>query len=90
MVKTTFRGVVVRTFEMKRMVELPYVLKWGQRVYAIRHAENDWGLPVTIEKFVCCNFFGTMIADESLEKFFKKDGYIPLSRKEAYALRGSK
>lgn len=39
----------------------------GKYLYDIRHADNDWCEPATLEKFVMVNWFGTLIVDEPIE-----------------------
>ena len=35
--------------------------------YAIRHAETDWTRPVSVEKFVCCNRLGIILAKKEFD-----------------------
>ena len=39
----------------------------GKFLYDIRHSDNDWCEPATLEKFVMVNWFGTLIVDEPIE-----------------------
>lgn len=32
--------------------------------YELRHADNDWSVPITVEKNVLVNFWGTLISDK--------------------------
>ena len=43
-------------------------------MYHVRHDENNWIRPTSIEKFVFVNFFGTIFTKEPLE--FDINGYI--------------
>ncbi|MFS0558813.1 LPD28 domain-containing protein [Brevibacillus sp. 179-C9.3 HS] len=59
----TFRGKEASVFEGRIQVEnrdpdLHY--------YDIRHSENDWGNPVSIEPSVSVNFFGILITSEPI------------------------
>jgi hypothetical protein len=46
---------------------------YPHRYYA-RHGEDDWTMPLTIEKFVLVDFFGIIFVSEPLE--LGDDGYI--------------
>lgn len=35
--------------------------------YEIRHTDDDWGLPATIEDNVIVNFWGTFVTEHKLE-----------------------
>lgn len=35
--------------------------------YHIRHDENDWTCPISIERFVAVNFFGTIFVKKPIE-----------------------
>jgi hypothetical protein len=35
--------------------------------YEIRHADDDWDMPISIENNVMVNFWGTIITDEKLD-----------------------
>lgn len=55
--------------------------------YQMRHYDNDWSLPETIEKSVICNFFGYLIIDsviDQLEKTDTTDNCIELSKDQGY------
>ena len=45
-------------------------------MYHIRHDEDNWTLPITLERFVLVNFFGTVFMKEPLE--FDSSGYIEI------------
>lgn len=38
--------------------------------YDIRHSDEDFSLPVTLEKFVFVNYFGTLISTKPLDCLF--------------------
>lgn len=78
-----FRKIKIQAFEMKREYELSPKQKKNKLLYAVRHSEKDWSRPVTIEKYVTCNYWGLILADESLQKFFIEGDYIPLTKKES-------
>ena len=69
-----FRGVncVIEdriSFKVDR-VRYPYI-------YGIRHSEDDWSRPITVEPSVVVNKFGVMFTDKELE--IGKEGYIKLT-----------
>ena len=39
----------------------------GKFLYDIRHTDNDWCEPATLEKFVMVNWFGTLIVDKPIQ-----------------------
>lgn len=39
----------------------------GKFLYDIRHSDNDWCEPATLEKFVMVNWFGTLIVDKPIQ-----------------------
>jgi len=49
-------------------------------VYHIRHDENNWTCPISIERFVFVNFFGTVFTKEPIR--IDKDGYMEIERFE--------
>lgn len=57
--------------------------------YEMRHGESDRDTPVTIEKFVLVNFYGTIITAIPLELTDEdeKDPYLTLKPKERQYLR---
>ena len=83
MKKLVFRGVKITAFEMKREKELSPKQKKNKFIYSARHSENNWSMPVTIEKYVCYNYWGVILADKPLQKFFIEGDFIPLTRKES-------
>ena len=48
-------------------VECPYM-------YHVRHDEDDWTMPVTLERQVVANFFGTVFMKEPLQ--MGMDGFL--------------
>lgn len=50
----------------------------GLFMYEIRHSDEDWGQPVSIEDCVTVNFFGTVIFPVEIPV----NDYIPLSESE--------
>ena len=48
----------------------------GFHAYDIRHADEDWGDPCTIEKSVVVNFFGSIILNHPLE--IPERGYLDI------------
>jgi len=49
-------------------------------MYGMRHADNDWSVPVTIEERVVVNRYGFMFASKELP--LSNKGYINVTRKE--------
>ena len=49
-------------------------------MYQLRHDEENWGLPVNIEKCVWVNFFGTIFTEKPFE--IGKTGYIEVAQFE--------
>lgn len=39
----------------------------GKYLYDIRHSDNDWCDPATLEKKVIVNWFGTLIVDKPIQ-----------------------
>ena len=46
-------------------------------MYQLRHDEDDWTIPVTLEKVVFVNFFGTVFLKEPV--VFCEDSYVEIS-----------
>lgn len=40
----------------------------GLHIYGIRHSDDDWGKPITIEKFVMVNRYGYIVSQRPLDK----------------------
>ena len=47
-------------------------------IYYLRHDENNWTKPISIEPYVFANFFGTVFMKNKLE--FDKNRYIDVKR----------
>jgi hypothetical protein len=47
-------------------------------MYHIRHDEDDWTRPISIEQFVVANFFGTIFMKKPVE--LGRDGYMEIER----------
>ena len=56
----------------------PATIPEGKHMYHIRHSDNDWGAPRTIEPRVVVNFFGTVILDKEIEFPNPADKYIAI------------
>jgi hypothetical protein len=50
--------------------------------YGIRHSDEDWDLPITIEPYVLCNRWGWIGLKKPLELCVGRDGYLELTEKE--------
>jgi hypothetical protein len=46
--------------------------------YLLRHDENDWTRPISLERFVAVNFFGTAFMRKPIK--LDIDGYIEIVR----------
>lgn len=56
--------------------------------YGIKHSEDDWDDPITVEPFVFVNRWGAIGFESPLEhSMFGEDGYIELSEDEKDVLR---
>ncbi len=60
----------------------------GYRVYEIRHADEDWDMPVTVENFVCCNRWGRLGVREPMDLGIPEGGYLSLTDEEIEEIRG--
>lgn len=61
--------------------------KHGLRHYEIRHSDEDWGEPVSVEDGVFVNFFGTILSKDKLDlniKMWNNRGMIDLDKDEAW------
>lgn len=47
-------------------------------MYHLRHDEDDWTCPITLERFVAVNFFGTVFMEKPVE--FGEQNYINIKR----------
>jgi len=84
--KVQFRGMDCIVFEGR-----PGSEKYPREdyfYYAMRHGESDWACPITIEKFVCANYWGLIGAPKPLS--FSNEGCLELDNIEAerFAERG--
>lgn len=71
-----FRGVLIVDVTHLRVREQ----KEGLYYYGIRHCDQDFGEPITVEKNVLVNHFGTLITKQELD--FKGYDYIELTEEE--------
>jgi hypothetical protein len=55
----------------------PYGYPYG---YHIRHSEEDWTCPESIEPFVLVNFFGTVFMKKPIE--FREQCYVDIEKFE--------
>lgn len=83
MKKIKFRGITIYAFKMKRKRELSPREKKNKFIYCVRHSEKDWSIPVTIENYAWCNYWGVILSEKPLNKFFIEGDFIPLTRKES-------
>ena len=56
----------------------------GFHVYDIRHSDDDWGEPRTIEKSVTVNFYGSIILNHPLD--IPECGYIDVGEEDINCL----
>jgi hypothetical protein len=73
-----------------RINNIPCILFYDERIpqskapagyaysYHLRHTEDDWTMPVNIEKFVYVNFFGTIFTKEPFD--FGSEIYIEVEQ----------
>lgn len=55
--------------------------------YDLRHGDNDWVTPVTIEKSVVVNYWGTIVTEKPLAFDYTVNiGCINLTKKQGYQL----
>lgn len=47
-------------------------------LYHVRHDEDNWVLPISIEQFVLVNFFGTLFTRKKL--LFPEENYIEIDK----------
>lgn len=91
MKQINFRGYKVKIYSSLRPKDIEPKYKKGFRIYEIRHSANDWSTPVTIEKKVYANFWGTLLSNKTLKEEFysekKKEKFIQLARIEAERFR---
>jgi hypothetical protein len=52
--------------------------------YEIRHPDDDWASPATLEEKVAVNFWGTLVSPKKLD--FGEDDYLELSDSEMETL----
>lgn len=74
-----------RKIDLKNFVEVHEGVRIGTKdmtpglhYYQCRHAEMDWAFPVTIEKYVMVNFWGTIATKEPVA--LNCDGFRNLSK----------
>jgi hypothetical protein len=61
----------------------PELVPDGWHFYCIRHADDDWDEPITIERVVVCNRWGMIAFEQALEEsMFDVDGCISLTDEE--------
>ncbi len=76
--RVNFRGMEVYVTDVRIKGGVPNLYK-----YEIRHSDDDWGEPVTIEPHVLVNFYGTVLTPEPLTFENEADKYIPLTEEES-------
>lgn len=85
-----FRGVtILKATEGPRIKrdEFEQVKEKGYHFYAMRHGDNDWSLPLSIEKGVLVNYFGYLITDAPLtldQEGYNGNSYTELTEEESY------
>ena len=74
-----FRGKKASVFEVvPKVEEIPDLFFYG-----IRHSDDDWDGPITIEKLVVCNRWGVIGFERPLEEsMFGESGCIELTEEE--------
>ncbi len=66
MVKARINGIDCIVFYEER-IPLEKAPSGYPYMYHIRHDEDDWTLPISLERFVAVNFFGTTFMNEPIE-----------------------
>ena len=86
MLKIKFRDInceIVDSASIKRLRRFNCFGKNNNKhIYGIRHSDNDWSKPSTVENFVSVNRWGFLVCDKPLKELKKKDSYINLTKKE--------
>jgi len=78
-----FRGRKALVSELARPERLPD----GWCFYGIRHADDDWDEPMTLERVVVCNRWGVIAFEKPLEEsMFDGDGCVNLTDEERESL----
>lgn len=54
----------------------------GLNYYHIRHSDEDWGEPYSIEQRVLVNHFGSVVTKDNLDEFISENDYMELSDEE--------
>jgi len=73
----------IEVFEGKRLGQLSEETIKDKFCYCLRHDdEGDWCMPITIEKAVYCNFWGTLVSDKPIPQIQKDGDYINLTNKQ--------
>ena len=75
MINARINGIDCKVFYEERLFpeEAPSGYPY---MYHIRHDEDNWTHPISLEKFVAVNFFGTVFIKKPLE--IDKDGYLEI------------
>lgn len=81
---TTFRGIAVEVTRTRPKAEERDPKKF---YLDLRHSETDWTQPVTVERSVWANYWGTIISDELIEVPPPPDDFSPLKRRERHHFR---
>jgi hypothetical protein len=83
---TTLRGHTVQVLEGKRV----FLKDRDSRksYYDLRHGESDWTLPLTVERVVWANFYGTLVSDSPVYALENKNrfAHIKLTKAEGERL----
>jgi hypothetical protein len=77
--KRNFRGITLYFSELR--IDRDSIPK-NMYCYGIRHADNDWTNPITIEPTVMVNHYGDIITEEPLVFENADDPYITIKPKE--------
>ncbi len=62
--KLNFRGQEIIVFQDKRIEDKD--IPEGYKRYSIRHSDDDWGCPRTIENSVWVNHYGDILTKEEI------------------------
>ena len=72
-----FRGQNVKIVEGYKGIKNPMKFYYG-----MRHTDDDWGVPITVEPKVLVNRWGIMITEKRLRFRSKEDPHLILTKKE--------
>lgn len=79
MVKARINGIDCLLFYDER-ISTEHAPQGYPHVFQIRHDEDDWTVPITLERQVVVNFFGTVFMRDPVQ--IDADGYVEIEEFE--------